>query len=194
MPIEDLFRVTCDEDSVEHVCDPCDDVEGGRIRHAAFIHKSVLATLMTDLEDEEAWVDAVQAGTVKLIPNIRGNSDGGSKNTRDGYGDATEEVTGRTVTVNFKDPNYKKNCEFYTALENSKGRTYHFAYLTETLLHISDKPVSVFAKNPVEDGKDSDVVWDIEVVWKQKKPVCPIEDFYVDIFDCFQITPPSPGV
>ena len=79
---------------------------------------------------------------------------------------------------------YDGNCNFYTELE--KSRAWYFAYKTETLLHISDKAVSIFANNPTTENIEDDVTWNVEVTWFQKSPISPV-DTPDDIFDCFQL-------
>lgn len=186
MSIENLYYpgTNCDNEVPDHVCNPCEDAEKGRIRDAAFINKSIIDTIRANPADTAAWQDGIATGLIKIIPEITGTSNGGDKVTGPGYGDRKERVTGRDYVVAFKDPNYKNNCEFYTELE--KSSSWHFAYKTETLLHISDKKVTTFAKNPTEEGVDTDVVWDVEVAWTQRSPVCPV-DAPEDIFDCFSI-------
>jgi len=175
---------SCESDVPEHVCNPCAEFEKGRVRAIAFINKDYVSTIQAAPTSTVNWQAGIESGLIRIIPEVSGTSNGGEKVAGTGYGDLREKVTGRNYTVAFKDPNYVDNCSFYTELERS--RSWHIAYKTETLLHISDKAVSTFTNNPVTENLEDDVVWNIETVWFQKTPVCPLES-PEDIFDCFQL-------
>lgn len=175
---------SCESEVPEHVCNPCAEFEKGRVRAVAFIHKDYVSTIQAAPTNTVNWQTGIESQLIRIIPEVSGTSNGGEKVTGAGYGDQREQVTGRNYTVAFKDPNYVDNCSFYTELERS--RAWHLAYKTETLLHISDKAVSTFTNNPVTENLEDDVVWNIETVWFQKTPVCPLES-PEDIFDCFQL-------
>jgi len=177
---------SCEADVPEHICNPCADFEKGRVRAIAFIHKDAVSAIQADPDTTATWQTYITSGLIRIIPEVSGTSTGGAKVTTAGYGDVKEKVGGRDYTVMFKDPNYDGNCAFYTELE--KSRAWHVAYKTETLLHISDKPVSVFVSNPVTETLEEDVVWNVETIWFQKTPVCPVAA-PDGIFDCFQTVP-----
>jgi hypothetical protein len=175
----------CESDIPQHICNPCTEFEKGRVRSIAFIHKDYVSNIVANPTDTAVWQTGITSGQVRIIPDVSGTSNGGEKVAGAGYGDQKEKVTGRNYTVNFKDPNYVGNCSFYTELELS--RAWHLAYKTETLLHVSDKVVSTFANNPTTENLEDDVVWNVESIWFQKVPVCPL-DAPDNIFDCFQLT------
>lgn len=175
---------SCEVDVPEHVCNPCSEFEKGRVRSVAYVHKDYKNTLIASPEDTTVWQTGIEAGLIRVVPEVSGSSNGGEKVSGNGYGDQKEKVTGRNYVVTYKDPNYADNCNFYTELE--KSRAWYFAFKAETLLHISDKPVSIFANNTVTENLEDDVVWNIEATWFQKTPVCPLES-PEDIFDCFQL-------
>ena len=174
---------SCEEDVPEHVCNPCSEFEKGRVRSAAFIHKDYKNIILASPNDTAVWVAGIEDGLIKIIPEVSGTSNGGEKVTSAGYGDQKEQVTGRNYVVAFKDPNYDGNCEFYNQIELS--RAWHFAYKTETLIHISDKAVSTFTNNPVSENLEDDVVWNAEITWFQKRLVCPMPS-PDGVFVCFQ--------
>ncbi len=175
---------SCESEVPEHICNPCAEFEKGRVRAAAFIHKDYVATIKAAPDDTVAWQTGIEAKLIRIIPEISGTSNGGEKVSGAGYGDVKEKVTGRNFIVSYKDPNYKDNCNFYTEME--KSRAWYFAYKTETLLHISDKAISIFANNPTSENVEDDVTWNVEATWFQKSPICPV-DTPDDIFDCFQL-------
>ena len=175
---------SCESEVPEHVCNPCSEFEKGRVRSAAYIHKDYVSIIQAAPNDTALWQTGIESGLIRIIPEVSGTSNGGEKVAGAGYGDQKEQVTGRNYVVAFKDPNYVDNCLFFTELE--KSRAWFLAYKTETLLHISDKPVSVFTNNAVTENLEEDVVWMVENTWFQKVPVCPLES-PEDIFDCFQL-------
>ncbi len=176
---------SCENSIPEYVCNPCSEFEKGRVRSVAYIYKDYLSAVVAATDDTTVWQTGINSGQIKVISEVSGTSNGGEKVAGTGYGDLREKVTGRNYTVTYKDPNYADNCNFYTELE--KSRTWHLAYKTESLLHISDKAISLFVNNPVTENLEDDVVWNIEAVWFQKTPVCPV-DSPEDIFDCFQLS------
>jgi hypothetical protein len=56
------------------------------------------------------------------------------------------------------------------------------AYRTETQIHISNNPVQVIPKNPVQDDITTEVVWDVLVKWSDSDVPCPV-DVPAGIFD-----------
>ncbi len=175
---------SCEVDIPEHVCNPCADTEKGRVRAIAFIHKDYLASIVAAPGDTSVWTTGINSSLVRIIPEVSGTSNGGEKVSGAGYGNKKEKVTGRNYTVAYKDPNYADNCSFYTELE--KSSVWYMAYKTETLLHISGNPISVFVGNPATENLEDDIVWMVESNWYQKAPVCPV-DAPDDVFDCFQL-------
>lgn len=175
---------SCEEDVPQHVCNPCSEFEKGRVRAAAFIHKDYKDIILASPDDTAVWVAGIDAGLIKIIPEVSGTSNGGEKVVSAGYGDQKEKVSGRNYVATYKDPNYDGNCEFYSQLELS--RSWHFYYKTETLGHLSDKSISLFTNNPVTENLEDDIVWNAEVTWFQKRPVCPLPT-PADVFECFQI-------
>ena len=175
---------SCENSIPEYVCNPCSDFEKGRVRSVAYIHKDYVSDITAAPDDTTVWQTGINAGQIKVISEVSGTSNGGEKVAGAGYGDAREKVTGRNYTVSYRDPNYADNCNFYTELE--KNRSWHLAYKTETLLHISDKVISLFVNNPATENLEDDIVWVAEATWFQKTPVCPVAS-PEDIFDCFQL-------
>lgn len=175
----------CDNEVPQHVCDPCADIEKGRVRSIGYVNKSIVETIKANPSDTSVWTDGIQDGTIRIIPEVTGNFNGGQPVTGAGYGNSKEKNNGRSCELNFMDPNYDGNCSFYTELE--KSRNWHLAWKTETMIHISDNPVTVFVANPLTDNLEEDVVWNVKNTWSQKAPVCPATA-PDGVFDCFSLT------
>lgn len=167
----------CDSLIPDYVCDPCEIVELGRIRSVAYIKKTFA---FTDPTSPAEWQNGFASGDIILIPFVRGTFDGGAEVESTGYGDQATRLTGYNFQAQYQDPNYRSNCAFYNALKNAKD--YKFAYRTETQIHITDVPVQVIPKNPVQDDINSEVVWDVIVKWSSKDLPCPV-DVPEGIFD-----------
>lgn len=167
----------CDALIPDHICDPCEEIELGRIRSVAFI-KNTFAFI--DPTDPTEWETGFAAGDIIIIPQTKGTFDGGAEVETAGYGDSSTRLTGYNFQLQYQDPNYRLNCNFYNAIKNS--RDYKVAYRTETQVHISDKTVQVIPKNPVQDDTTSEVVWDVIVKWAAKDLPCPF-DVPSGIFD-----------
>ncbi len=155
---------TCNDILSPHYTRNCDDEnEHGRIRRGAFIHKSVIATIMADPTDNTAWTTAIAAGTILVMPELAGTFDGGTPKMGPGFGDEKERYIGSDFKAVIKDPLYKENWGFYKSLAGKSS--YYFAYCTETQVHITGKPVTVASKNPVTDNVEDNVIWESDISW-----------------------------
>lgn len=154
------YPSNCDDLVPDHICDPCEEIEQGRIRSVAF-YKSTVA--FTDPSNPTEWEAAFAAGNVFLIPQTKGTFDGGAEVESPGYGDQQTRLTGYNFQLQYQDPNYRQNYAFYNALKNS--RQYKVAYRTATQIHVVDATVQVIPKNPVQEDPTTEVVWDVLVKW-----------------------------
>lgn len=158
----------CINEVISPVPDPCfEDIEHGRVRGVAFIHKSYLAALLAAPEDNTVWQTGITTEKIHIIPETTGSFDGGSPIEGAGYGDNASKFIGFNFGLNYKDPAFKNNLPFYNTLSKAPG--WHICWRTESLSRISKKPVSVVAKSPVAEDINSEVVWDVEVKWAEKE-------------------------
>jgi hypothetical protein len=77
------------------------------------------------------------------------------------------------------------NCDFYTAIQRSNE--YHFAYVTETQVHITENTVTILPKAPITDSLTDMVLWEVEVKFQQYATPCP-NDKPNGIFTCFTLS------
>jgi hypothetical protein len=177
------YPSNCDDLIPDHICDPCEELEGGGVRSIAY-YKSDFS--FTDPSNPVEWQNGFASGDIILIPQTKGTFDGGAEVESPGYGDQVTRLTGYNFQLQYQDPNYKQNCAFYNALKNS--RQYKAAYRTATQIHIIDATVQVIPKNPVQEDKTTEVVWDVIVKWSGQSLPCPY-DVPPGIFDaCTYIT------
>jgi len=59
----------------------------------------------------------------------------------------------------------------------------HFAFASETILRISDEPVTIIPTNPIANDLKQEVVWDVQVKWTSDN----FADEYdtPDVFTCY---------
>lgn len=177
-----LQRITCETttEGLTHACEPCNR-ELGRVRGVILFEGDFdFAPLITALkgtseEAATAIIDAaVEAGKAHIISETTGTFDGGSAQTGDGYGDEETRLLGYLYTLNFNDPSYAENVEFWEIAEKQHWK---ILWRTETLAHFCEQPATLQAIDPVEADLTSAVVWQVTASWKSKnKPrVAPLE-------------------
>lgn len=171
-----LQRLICDgaATALTHTIDDCNR-ELGRIRGVILFDENyAVETLMSKITSETpsvqqealALLDAgIQAGSIILIPQTTGTYNGGEAKTTDAFRDGETRKLWDEYTLEFKDPSYWLNKDFWQAAEQRRWR---IAWRTETLLRYSDKAVNIIAKDPVEDNLQSTVTWNITATWKSK--------------------------
>ncbi len=71
--------------------------------------------------------------------------------------------------------------DFYNSIKGS--RNFHFAFASETILRISDEPVTIIPTNPIANDLKQEVVWDVQVKWTSDN----FADEYdtPDVFTCY---------
>jgi hypothetical protein len=173
----------CDDDIINPSCSPCGsmEVELGRVRGLCFVHESYYPVLKADPENVDKWQDGIDQGKILVIPKTSGTFDGGSPVEIAGYGDTESQLIGFKFALAIKDPNLKGNTPFYNTIK--KNSSYHVAFRTESLTRISDYPVTVIPKAPVEDDLNSAVVWNVDVKWSGEDQPVPF-DTPEGIFQC----------
>lgn len=155
---------TCNDNIDQHYARTCDEVtEKARIRRGAWINASALAAILADPTSSAGWNTGINAGKVIILPELSGTFDGGTPKMVAGYGDQKEQYSGSDFKATIKDPMYKANWAHYRSLVGKS--TWYFAYLTETQVHITGKPVTVSPKNPITENTDDDVIWEAEISW-----------------------------
>lgn len=164
----------CGDEVVAPVCDPClVEMEHGGVRGVGLIHKNYIATLKANPTLKAVWVAGVAAGAIFIIPETQGTFDGGAPVEVPGFGDQLTRITGYNFGAAFKDPNFKGNTAFYNSIIGAGN--YHFAWRTETQSRISNKPVAVLPKSPVQEGLQTEVMWDVEIKWFESKQPVPFD-------------------
>lgn len=159
----------------------CPTKEGARVRHVWFESNTLVWVARTS---QAEWETNVAAGDVIIIPNVRGEFDGGTATFSEGFGDVAEEFESLTGVVKFTDPNYLANVANYNALLKSKN--YRFGFCTETKGFYTDVSASYYPKMPVVSDIKQSVYGDIEVKFVQSDLLVPFT-YPQGIFTCFQV-------
>lgn len=181
-----IFYKGCDEVEIPpYVCDPCSIPENGRVRSVAFIEETFD---LTEPIDKTEFTAGIESGEIVIIPKVIGQFDGGSPAMGAGYGNDQELLLGYDYVLNLRDAYYPKNGEFWDKIRLKK--TFRVMFITDTQGHISDKPVTIVPKNPIQEDLKSAVEWTIEAKWFQNGLCKPFDiEAIRDVFRCFEIKP-----
>jgi hypothetical protein len=172
----------------KYICDPCGKTEGGRVRGAAYFHKSLKGEMTKENLELKTWWDSkIEAGLIIIVPTTRGTFDGGSKVTVPGFGDNKEKTKGKNFVSVVNDENHAANETFYNALENN-FKDYIFGFRTESELRVATEVMTGFeAKDAVEEDTESVILWQANVAWYQNAPntTVPIYELTDDVKEYF---------
>lgn len=185
MPYSVTYPDTCTSSIPFHQCDPCAAVEQARIRSVAFINKSFIDTLMANPSSGAVWHNGIDDSLIIVVPETNGSFDGGSPVEGQGFGSSPSKYMGSEYVVTYRDPNYTTNCDFYSSIQRSN--VYHFAYVTETQVHITENTVTILPKAPIEDNLNGMVLWEVTVKFQQYATPCPY-DKPDGIFTCYALS------
>jgi hypothetical protein len=143
---------------------------------------------LANIETPADWLAGITAGKIIVVPATRGTFDGGSAVTGSGYGEHAQTTTGYTFTLAARDPAYKQNKSFWNVI--GKRKDLRVAFRTATAVHISDVPVSITPTNPVEEGLDTAVDWQISFTWTSPDLPEPYDakSLMSTVFTCFEVT------
>lgn len=176
------YGSNCDENILTPECSTCVDAyELAGIGAAAMVHKSYYATLLAGISNPVVWEAGVNAGLIKIIPNIRGEFDGGSPKYGPGYGRRPNTYMGSEYKGKLYDANYIENAAFWDSVLTTSN--WHIAINTETQVHLTKNPVTFAPGNPIADDIQKAVEWAVEYTFFQKGLVLPYTA-PAGIFDC----------
>ena len=169
---------------LSYFCDPCNTTEGGGIRSFALIKKGNTLAVPLNLS---AITALVNSGDVIIIPATRGTYDGGTPKMGAGFGNRKETLLGSDYVLMAKCPTYAQNAEFMAAVEQIDD--WNVMFMTETQAHIVTSDVTITTKAPVEEGLDTDVLWNLECKWfsKVKPTITPLAPI-ATLLKCFEVS------
>lgn len=180
-----VYYPGCETDELpDYQCDPCDDYEKGRVRSVAFVTPAYYSTLIANPTTKSLWQAGILSGDIIIISKVIGTFEPSDPITGPGYGDDVETILGTDYVLNWRDPSYKRNCNFYNTLKKKK---FHVIYRTGSQTHIGEIPATISTKAPVTDSIDDNVEWNGSAKWRSQDSPCPF-DTPADIFECFAIS------
>lgn len=144
----------------DYSCNPCPAYEFGRIGSVALIKNSFS---FTDPTSTAQWTAGIATKDIVVIWKTLGSYDGGVTAELPGYGRSVSENGNTTHTLNFKDPNYAENWDFYSGIKASSE--YTLAFCTSSQVHFAGAPVTFTPKNPIAEDINSVVNWDVQCKW-----------------------------
>jgi len=176
------YGSSCDSHIVDPECSVCiDNYELAGIGAAAFVHSSYKATLMADVSNRTTWLTGRSNGLIKLLPNIRGDFDGGTPKEGPGYGRRTSTYIGSDFKGKLYDGNYIDNAAFWDSILGTSD--WHICIVTESQVHVSDAPATISAANPIADDIGKIMEWVADYKFFQKGLFLP-HPAPEGLFDC----------
>ena len=172
----------CQSGVPEHLCDPCKPIELGGVRSVGFIDADAT---FANPSDPVEWAAKLLAGTIKLIPETSGTFDGGTPQEGAGFGDSPTSLDGYDYSLEFFDPNFVGNCDFYDNMKNARN-AFKVIWRTETQVYLSDRSVIVLPKFPIANDVKSRVLWQVIVKWSSKNLPCSYTSPGAATFRCIQ--------
>lgn len=172
----------CDNLVPEHLCDPCLPKELGGVRTVLFIKTDFV---FVNPSSASEWNNGILAKSIIIIPETFGTFDGGSPAESQGFGDNPTSLDGYDFLLNFSDPNFIGNCDFYDTLKNNRN-AYKVAWRTGSQIWLGDKSVTIIPKSPVGVDVKSKVLWTVDVKWTSANLPCSYTSPAVD-WSCVQI-------
>ena len=138
------------------------DTEMARVRGVALIHKSFYNQVAIDPENPIVWQAGVNLGMIVLLPETNGEYLQEIINGR-GFGYSEETFVSYTHTVNYTDPDFYGNVDHYNAVNGS--RNYFIAFVTETMLYLSQRPCNLAVTMPIKNTIKDEVLYLISAKW-----------------------------
>ena len=154
------YPSNCNEIPTHQSC-TC-EAEMGRVRGVALIHKSFYNQVIIDPENPVVWQAGVNLGMIVLLPETNGEYNADPINGR-GYGYSEETFVAFNHIVTYQDPDFYGNVDHYNAINGS--RNYYLAFITETMLHLEQRPCNLTVNLPIKNSVKDDVLYTITARW-----------------------------
>lgn len=165
-------------DLPSHVCSDCNDPEFGRVQHV-FVLKN--GYTFSNIASPAEWQTAIENDDVEVIPNVHG-SFVSTPQEGPGYGALQSSFNFHDFVLNFFDPNFSVNCEFYNTL--SKLRNRKIGFVTADKIFVSDKPGVFLPAFNIEDNDATPIEWNVQAKYRSRNFPCG-SSIPSGIFECF---------
>lgn len=162
-----VYYPGCPEVQVAPTCSDCPPKENGDIRSVFIVEEDFT---FVDITDTSEWTTAIMAKDVYVFPYTRGSLEMTPTETP-GFGDRETELDGYSFVLNFMDPQYLGDAQFWDGIKNSKR--WRAGYRTETLVHLASVNGTIIPTQPVAEDKKSAVNWAVKIMWSQDNVIIP---------------------
>lgn len=176
----------CAGGEATHTCHTCPEGrvrEFARVRAAGFVTLAYLATLIAAPTVAGTWTAGIAAGKIIMLPETSGTYDPGAPKELKGYGNRKSTYGPREQKLNINDPDYADNYHFYNEISDRTDLVPFFK--TSSMIRIFDTVASIWAKDPVIDDLEEEVIWNVEcTVTSKNLPIMVPSTGLSDVFSC----------
>jgi hypothetical protein len=151
----------CDTPFPEFAEDICANEEG-RIIGVAFMRSDHTVTDPTSLTQ---WQNAIAAGEVVVIKNVRGAKPKSTPVQIDGYGRQKTKNVGREFTATYSHPDVIGNEGFYNVANYDGSHSFWYYTQGNKIWSTGDAIANIDADTVVEEGLDTAIAWDVAISW-----------------------------
>lgn len=153
-------------DLSNYQCGECTTPENGRIVGVAFVYSGIDVESVGPVNSPETWFQLHCNDLALIIPEVRGDYDGGSVVEGPGYGTYPTRKTSSNHTLNFMKLFDCSNIELFNDLSKNSGQ-FELWFATQSLIFRSgfNKTVSIDARFPITDDINSNIEWNFTIKW-----------------------------
>jgi hypothetical protein len=137
-------------------------VELGRVRALGLITTSFYQQLVQDAENANYWLAGIQAQQI-FIAQCNGQFNGGNPVTVRGFGYVEEKFSHYNFELEIRDAAFYDNGDFYDAITGA--RYFHVAFISQSVLYISQVPALLLPTLPIISNNKSEVVYNLMAKW-----------------------------
>lgn len=177
------YATGCATDLFSHVCDDCPEGVAARITDLACVDDAVV---FTDPLDVAEWQGYIASGQIIIIPNVRGELDGGAPEYGDGFGKILEVLKRYRFKLTYEEESLVSNRAFYNSIKNA--RTRRCWPIFGDYVWMTDAPAKWAPQLPVSASPLDNVYWKTEVEWVSSNLPEPIVA-PAGVFACFTVAP-----
>jgi hypothetical protein len=152
----------------DYYCSSCPNPEEGRVSAVAFVRAGIP---IGDPTLNQTWVDIICNDYGVIIPNVRGEYNGGEAKEGDGYGRVLTRRQSTTHELTYFHEYSCENVDFYNLLNYS--RSYELWYTNGNKLWRSGVVVFASAKAPITADPSDTIEFEVMARWSNKNlPTC----------------------
>jgi len=143
-------------------------IESGRLTGLAFIHKDIHTNIYNDPSNATLWVDGNYAADLHVFQEVRGSYTATATEVP-GLGSQANRVINSARVIQAMVQGIKNNEGFWDNI--CLSNEYRVAAVVGgayDLLFINNRDVQIWAFPAVEDGLDTEALWNVTINWQEK--------------------------